>query len=99
MKPKDRIKEINLEISKLLKNKSNPKKLESLQAELKELLIKKRLPPTMYEFRKVLEKNNNLIDFQKEKSARDFSKSIENESLYEELRPKKKGLTDNIITL
>ena len=89
MKPKDRIKEINLEISKLLKNKSNPKKLESLQAELKELLIKKRLPPTMYEFRKVLEKNNNLIDFQKEKSARDFSKSIENESLYEELRPKK----------
>ena len=89
MKPKDRIQEINLEIRKLLKSKSNPKKLQALQRELKELLIKKRLPPTMYEFRKVLEKNNNLIDFQKEKSARDFSKSIENESLYEELRPKK----------
>lgn len=86
---KDRIKEINLEIKTLLKSKSNPKKLQALQRELKELLIKKRLPPTMYEFRKVLEKNNNLIDFQKEKSARDFSKSIENESLYEELRPKK----------
>ena len=85
----DRIQEINLEIRKLLKSKSNPKKLQALQRELKELLIKKRLPPTMYEFRKVLEKNNNLIDFQKEKSARDFSKSIENESLYEELRPKK----------
>ena len=86
---KDRIKEINLEIKTLLKSKSNPKKLQAVQRELKELLIKKRLPPTMYEFRKVLEKNNNLIDFQKEKSARDFSKSIENESLYEELRPKK----------
>ena len=86
---KDRIKEINLEIKTLLKSKSNPKKLQALQRELKELLIKKRLPPTMYEFRKVLEKNNNLIDFQKEKSASDFSKSIENESLYEELRPKK----------
>ena len=89
MKPKDRIKEINLEISKLLKNKSNPKKLESLQAELKELLIKKRLSPTMYEFRKVLEKNNKLIDFQKEKSARDFQKAIKTGKLYKELRPKK----------
>ena len=96
---KDRIKEINLEIKTLLKSKSNPKKLQALQRELKELLIKKRLPPTMYEFRKVLEKNNNLIDFQKEKSASDFSKSIENDSLYEELRPRKKDLTDNIITL
>ena len=85
----DRIQEINLEIKTLLKTDPTSKKLESLQRELKELLIKKRLPPTMYEFRKVLEKNNNLIDFQKEKSARDFSKSIENESLYEELRPKK----------
>lgn len=44
-------------------------------------------------------KKPNLIDFQKEKSASDFIKSIENESLYEELRPEKKGLTDNIITL
>ena len=34
-------------------------------------------------------KKSNLVDFQKEKSASDFSKSIENESLYEELRPKK----------
>lgn len=34
-------------------------------------------------------KKSNLVDFQKEKSARDFSKSIENESLYEELKPKK----------
>jgi hypothetical protein len=34
-------------------------------------------------------KKSNLVDFQKEKSARDFSKSIENDSLYEELRPKK----------
>ena len=85
----DRIQEINLEIKTLLKTDPTSKKLESLQRELKELLIKKRLPPTIYEFRKVLEKNNNLIDCQKEKSARDFSKSIENESLYNELRPKK----------
>lgn len=47
-------------------------------------------------------KQSNLVDFQKARaiqSAEEFSKSIENESLYEELRPKKKGLTDNIITL
>ena len=37
-------------------------------------------------------KKTNLIDFQKEKSASDFIKSIENESLYEELRPKKAKL-------
>ena len=40
-------------------------------------------------------KKSNLVDFQKEKSASDFIKSIENESLYEELRPEKKGLTDS----
>ena len=42
------------------------------------------------------------IDFQKalaEKQAEEFSKSIENDSLYEELRPKKNELTNNIITL
>ena len=41
------------------------------------------------------------IDFQKalaEKQAEEFSKSIENDSLYEELRPKKNELTNNIIT-
>ena len=37
----------------------------------------------------IQKKKSNLIDFQKEKSASDFIKSIENESLYEELRPKK----------
>jgi len=44
----DRIQEINLEIKTLLKSKSDSKKLESLQRELKELLIKKRLPPTIF---------------------------------------------------
>ena len=116
---KDRIKVINLEIKTLLKSKSNPEKLDSLQAELKELLIHKRLPPTLYKelseqkrntnhkpksLYKIIKeakmndtkkqsrktkKKSNLVDFQKEKSARDFSKSIENESLYEELKPKK----------
>ena len=44
----ERIQEINLEIKTLLKSKSDSKKLESLQRELKELLIKKRLPPTIF---------------------------------------------------
>jgi len=34
-------------------------------------------------------KSAKPIDFQKEKSARDFIKSIENGSLYEQLKPKK----------
>ena len=44
----DRIQEINLEIKTLLKTDPTSKKLESLQRELKELLIKKRLPPTIF---------------------------------------------------
>ena len=96
---KDRIQEINLEISKLLKSKANPKKLESLQAELKELLINRRLPPTIY--KAVTKKNrkprktkseSNLIDFQKakaSKSAEEFTDSIKTGKLYKELRPKK----------
>ena len=44
----ERIQEINLEIKTLLKSKSNPKKLESLQRELKELLIKERVSPTNF---------------------------------------------------
>ncbi len=35
-------------------------------------------------------KKSNIIDFRKEKSAKDFIKSIETGELYEELRPKKK---------
>lgn len=34
-------------------------------------------------------KKSNLIDFQKEKSAKDFSESIKTGSLYKELKPKK----------
>jgi hypothetical protein len=33
-------------------------------------------------------KKSKLIDFQKEKSARDFQKAIETGELYRELRPK-----------
>ena len=44
----NRIQEINLEIKTLLKTDPTSKKLESLQRELKELLIKKRLPPTIF---------------------------------------------------
>jgi|JI10StandDraft_1071094.scaffolds.fasta_scaffold269810_4 hypothetical protein len=95
----DRIKEINLEIRKLLKSKTNPKKLESLQAELKELLINRRLPPVIYKAvtkkerkpRKQKEKSN-LVDFQKakaSKSAEEFTDSIKTGELYKELRPKK----------
>ena len=112
----ERIQEINLEIKTLLKSKSDSKKLESLQRELKDLLIKKRLPPTIFkalnekerkprkqkqtkqirkDTRKIssLIKESNLVDFQNARaiqSAEEFSKSIENESLYEELRPKKR---------
>jgi hypothetical protein len=45
----------------------------------------------MSDSKKPIQKKKTVkpIDFQKEKSARDFSKSIENESLYEELKPKK----------
>ena len=95
----DRIQEINLEIKTLLKTDPTSKKLESLQRELKELLIKKRLPPTIY--KAVNEKNrkprktkseSNLIDFQKakaSKSAEEFTDSIKTGKLYKELRPKK----------
>lgn len=34
-------------------------------------------------------KKSNLVDFQKEKSAKDFSESIKTGSLYKELKPKK----------
>lgn len=34
-------------------------------------------------------KKSNLIDFQKEKSARDFQKAIKTGELYKDLRPKK----------
>ena len=34
-------------------------------------------------------KKSNLVDFQKEKSARDFSNSIMTGELYNELKPKK----------
>ena len=44
----------------------------------------------MYEFRKVLEKNNKLIDFQKEKSVRDFINEIKTGKLYKDLRKKKR---------
>ena len=44
----DRIQEINLEIKTLLKTDPTSKKLESLQRELKELLIKERVSPTHY---------------------------------------------------
>lgn len=94
---KDRIQEINLEISKLLKKKSNPKKLESLQAELKELLINRRLPPTIYKAVTKKERKprktkseSNLIDFQKEKSVRDFINEIKTGKLYKDLRKKKR---------
>ena len=100
----DRIKEINLEIKKLLTSKSNPKKLESLQAELKELLINRRLPLTIYkavnkkESKPKQEKKqistlikSNLVDFQKakaSKSAEEFTDSIKTGKLYKELRKK-----------
>lgn len=99
MKPKDRIQEINLEIRKLLKLNSNPKILKPLQAELKELLIKKRLPPTLFKIisdtenlKKLKSKKSNPVDFQKaraRKSANEFTDSIKTGSLYKELRPKK----------
>lgn len=97
---KDRIKEINLEIKTLLKSKSNPKKLESLQAELKELLIKKRLPPTIFKAVTKIKREkkkistlikSNLVDFQKakaSKSAEEFTDSIKTGKLYKELRKK-----------
>ena len=44
----DRIQEINLEIKTLLKTDPTSKKLESLQRELKELLIKERVSPTNF---------------------------------------------------
>ena len=34
-------------------------------------------------------KKSNLVDFQKEKSAKDFSNSIMTGELYKELKPKK----------
>lgn len=59
--------------------------------QINESVIKKREIIKMSESKKPKSKKKTVkpIDFQKEKSARDFSKSIENESLYEELKPKK----------
>jgi hypothetical protein len=39
--------------------------------------------------KKKTKKKSNLVDFQKEKSAKDFSNSIMTGELYKELRPKK----------
>lgn len=90
-----------------MKTDPNSVKLKLLFAERQELLNRKRVNPTSFTLQyserpKSKKRESNLVDFQKARaiqSAEEFSKSIENESLYEELRPKKKGLTDNIITL
>jgi hypothetical protein len=103
----DRLKEICLEINRWMKTDPNSVKLKLLFAERQELLNRKRVNPTSFTLQyserpKSKKRESNLVDFQKARaiqSAEEFSKSIENESLYEELRPKKKGLTDNIITL
>ena len=91
----NRIQEISLEINKLIKKKSNSKKLESLQAELKELLIKKRVSPTLFQARNNSHKTamkSNLVDIQKalaKKSAEEFSNEIKTGKLYKELKPEK----------
>ena len=103
----DRLKEICLEINRWMKTDPNSVKLKLLFAERQELLNRRRVNPTSFTLQyserpKSKKRESNLVDFQKARaiqSAEEFSKSIENESLYEELRPKKKGLTDNIITL
>ena len=76
------IKKRKIEMSESKKPKS--KKTES---QLKKEALKK-LVKTLKGLEKP-KKKDNLIDFQKEKSARDFSKSIETGELYKELRPKK----------
>ena len=73
----DRIQEINLEIKTLLKSKSDSKKLESLQRELKELLIKKRLPPTIF---KALNEKERKPRKQRQKTERKKISSLIKES-------------------
>ena len=93
----DRLKEICLEINRWMKTDPNSVKLKLLFAERQELLNRKRVNPTSFTLQyserpKSKKRESNLVDFQKARaiqSAEDFSKSIENESLYEELRPKK----------
>ena len=73
----DRIQEINLEIKTLLKTDPTSKKLESLQRELKELLIKKRLPPTIF---KALNENERKPRKQRQKTERKKISSLIKES-------------------